>query len=181
MADELPILGKAIIRELVAKNQNDKVIEALINLARKIENKDLSNSIILLSSKFENYVKDSRNGVLSHEQQEQSLAKLNEAILELIDDLPEDAFHQVNESNTKKGKQVSTVSEDKMEDKVMKYMILALFIFGFLGLICSMVYLAIVFMAKNRPDFDFTYLILPIASLTVVFTGGLFYFINKSK
>lgn len=170
------MLDKAIFRELIAKNQNEKVIDALIQVAKKIENKDLSNSIILLSNKFENYIKDSRNGVLSQEQQEVSLSKLNNAILSLIDDIPEESFKLIGKATATSS---ASPSEQGTEDKLMKYMILSLFGLGLLGLVCSFIYLAIKFMPSDAPPFAVTDLILLIGSLTAIFTGGLFYTINK--
>ena len=171
-----PLLDKAVFRELIAKNQNEKVIEALIQVAKKIENKDISNSIILLSNKFENYIRDSRDGVLSQEQQEVSLSKLNGAILNLIDDIPEESFHLIKGAASQ---QPAAPTEAQAEDKLMKYMILSLFGLGLLGLVASFIYLAIKFMPTDAPEFAMTDLILLIGSLTAIFTGGLFYTINK--
>lgn len=165
------VFGRSFFKELIAKNQSEKVIDQLIKLAKKINDKEISNSIILLSGRFESYVKDSRNGVLSAEEQEVSLAKLNQSILDLIDDLP-DPLPIIQLDPVKP----SLKSHFDEADKVMKYMILGLFGLGILGFISSMIYLMV---AKS--DDWLSNLIPMIASFMVIVTSGFFYFLTKRK
>lgn len=178
MSSSSPFFDRENIRDLVAKNQNETVINALVNLAKRIENKDLSNSIILLSNKYENFVKDARDGVLSTEQKEVSESKLNAAILELIDDIPEESFNLLSQFNKQKSKS-AFLREDGKEDKLMKYGIFSLFIFGFLVLVFGIIWYAVSIMSQNDHPFQWTDLILPIAGLTVMSASAFLYFLIK--
>ena len=172
MSSNIPAFGRAVIKELVAKNQSEKVINQLIKLARRIDNKEISNSIIMLSNRFENYVRDTRNGVLSQEEQDVSLAKLNKSILDLIDDLPDETF-QIGELKTSNSVVQTHFSE---ADKLMKYLIMALFALGIVGFIVSMIF------AMMGYGKDWQTNIIPfLFSFMMIVTSGFFYFLTKRK
>ena len=51
---------------------------------------DLKNDVVLLSSRYKQYITDQRRGITSHDQQQVALAKIKAALLDLVLELPDD-------------------------------------------------------------------------------------------
>ena len=165
---------------LIAENKTDEVIEALRNVSNKIESKRISNAIILLSSRYEAYVDKNILGTAGQEEEDVSLAKLNQAILTLLDEIPEKYFnaHFAKEKEAKE-----STPFDQLISKVLKIAILVMFLLSMLGLISSMVFQFIVYWSnpvETAENFKLTNLIPFGLSLVGLATSGFFYFLNKT-
>ena len=79
---------KLELRKLLADGGTAKVINKLRSISPFLK-KDLEDEILLLSSRFRTFLKAKNRGQLSSEQQEIQLAKINDALLVTINELPE--------------------------------------------------------------------------------------------
>lgn len=82
--DKLKQGQAALIRELISKNETQKAITALQQIAEEQHKSDLETELTLLSARFQRYLKEKRMGLSSSEQQGLSAAQINHAVLELI-------------------------------------------------------------------------------------------------
>ena len=89
---------KQKLKDLLADGETSKAIRQLRALASSLD-EDLEAEILMQSNRFEGLNKEKRSGRLSHEQEMVQLAKINEALLGVIKDLPKKAT--VRGSNTK--------------------------------------------------------------------------------
>ena len=78
---------KQKLQNLLADGKTGKVIRHLRALMPSLD-EELKEEILMQSSRFEALNKDRRNGILSHDQETIQLAKINAALLSIIDRLP---------------------------------------------------------------------------------------------
>lgn len=76
------------LRDLIAKGKTDTAIQQLRDLADQVKDTDFQNQVIMQSTAYENYQTSKRMGITSHSEQQVSLAKINHALLELINAIP---------------------------------------------------------------------------------------------
>lgn len=75
------------LREKIANNRTKIVIQELLGFADQKKDSDFRNEVIMQSTAYESYQKDKRLGITTHSEQQVSLAKINTALLEIIDGL----------------------------------------------------------------------------------------------
>ncbi len=80
---------KDSLRDLIASGKTETAIQQLLKHTDELGEKDLHQEALLQSARFEEYRKSKRLGVTSNDQQNRSLAQINQAILSIIDLLPE--------------------------------------------------------------------------------------------
>ena len=76
------------LQDLVAKGKTDTAIQQLRDLADQLDDSDYQTQVIMQSTAYENYQKSKRMGITSHSEQQVSLAKINNALLQLINAIP---------------------------------------------------------------------------------------------
>lgn len=106
-------MNKKQLQALLASGRTTSVVEHLESVSQKVEDTDLKNEIILVSGKFNSFKRDKRSGVLNKEQEETQLAKINNALLEIINSLPEKkgvVHNIVNNRFAKWGTFVTTIA-----------------------------------------------------------------------
>lgn len=81
---------KETLRNLLAHDKTERAIKMLLACIPRLEDRDLKNDIIIQSGKYGEYEKQKRRGTASDEELEIFLSKIREAILSLIDHLPDD-------------------------------------------------------------------------------------------
>ena len=79
------------LRTLIAQGKTRKAIKQLLRITGKLEDKDLYNDVVFQSSRYEEYLKNKMKGTLSNEALDIALGRVNEALLEIIDRLPDEA------------------------------------------------------------------------------------------
>lgn len=87
--------SKDKLKDLFSQGKTALVIENLENLSNQLDN-DLQHEIILQAGRFRTLMKEKRNGVLSHEEENVQIAKINVALLEIINQLPNKEFSIIN-------------------------------------------------------------------------------------
>ena len=140
-------MSKSTIKQLVAENKTEQVIDALLNLSDKINDDETKNSVIMLSSRYKRFVDQTIRGVSEMEEQNTYLAQLNDAALKLIDEIPEDYF-----SENRKG-QIAIVYENKLDNtlsKIIKISIIVLFLISLVCMIGVMVYNFSIYLMKSE-------------------------------
>lgn len=80
---------KERLRQSLALGNTKKVIKELLLLSKKLENQDLRDEIILQSSRFELYSKRIRIGTMNNEERNLIIANINNALIQIIDRLPD--------------------------------------------------------------------------------------------
>ncbi len=80
---------KERLRELIAIGKTKEAILKLRSLADQINDSGVQQEIILQSSRYERFSMANRMGTSSSEEQGTSLAKINKALLEIVEQLPE--------------------------------------------------------------------------------------------
>lgn len=168
---------KQKIKDLVAENRNDEVIDSLLELSRKINNKELSNSVIMLSAKYENFLKETMQGIVNHEEKNVTLSKLNLSILNLIDSIPDRSFSEAKNLVSKENGIADQF--DNNVKKMKTIVILVLLIGGALGVLISGSYLIYLFMLGNAPEFRPQHLI-PV-SVSLISMLMAWFLSNKNK
>ncbi len=79
------------LRDLISKGKTDEAIQRLLNLTRQLKNKDLTEETLLQSARYEQYKKEKRQGTSSSENQQISISRINQALLEIISTLPDES------------------------------------------------------------------------------------------
>ena len=166
------------IKKLVAENKTDEVIDALLGLSDKIEDEGIKNSVIILSSRYKRFVDQNIRGISDAGEENVFLAQLNDAVLKLIDEMPEAYF---TENNKTKKEPAPANALDETLTKVIKISVLVLFLFSLVSLIGSMVYYSLFYVKDPAMgnDLRFGNFIPFWTSLTGVATSGFFYFAHK--
>ena len=78
------------LKTLVSQGRTEEIINQLLNLTRKLGNEKLDGETILISAWHEKYRKDSLLGTSTKEEQKATLNSLNESILAIINQLPDE-------------------------------------------------------------------------------------------
>ena len=81
---------KQTLRSLLSQGKTKKTIDALLSVTRPVDD-DLHAEVVLQSARFEKFRESRRKGTLSSEDQDITLARINEALLQIIDALPANA------------------------------------------------------------------------------------------
>ena len=84
-------MTKQTLQKLIAEGKTKQAIEHLLTLRESLPDSDLRQQILMLSGRFEQYNKDRNLDLSSTEEQSHSIAKINKALLDLIDKLPGEA------------------------------------------------------------------------------------------
>jgi len=86
----VPFLSKSELQNLISEGRTRKAIDSLLKITKSLEDNELHNEVILQSSKFEKYQKQGRKGTTTFENQDISIFRINNALLQIIDKLPHD-------------------------------------------------------------------------------------------
>lgn len=78
------------LKELIAKGKTEKTIEQLLKLLPQLD-KDLQEDILMQSAKFTTYQKEKHQGTASNEELDIKLNRINNALLEIIHQLPQES------------------------------------------------------------------------------------------
>ncbi len=86
------------LQELIAQGKTEQALEQLISLSEKPYYEDLREEVLLQSARYQEYAKAKRQGTSNLEEQQTSISKINEAVLHLISQLPDDLTSRVDSS-----------------------------------------------------------------------------------
>lgn len=166
------------IKQLVAENRTEEVIEALLKLSDKIKDQEIKNSIVILSSRYKRFVDQTIRGIADVGDQNTFLAQLNDAALKLIDDIPESYFA---ESSRKKAQPAAANKFDRAISRAIPLAVMVLLLFSLLALVGSMGYYMYYYLTGpgKKEDVDFGNLPLLWISLTGFAASAFFYFANR--
>lgn len=81
---------KQRLKKLIAEGNTPRAIKELLVVTEKLSNTDLYQQIITQSAFFSNHTQKTLSGTISNEQERLEIAKINKALLILIDKLPDD-------------------------------------------------------------------------------------------
>ncbi len=79
---------KQHLRTLIATGKTKQAIQQLLNYTQTLSDQDLQQEIIMQSARFEDYQKANRLGTSTAEDNRLSQARINQALLDIIDRLP---------------------------------------------------------------------------------------------
>lgn len=166
------------IKQLVAENRTEEVIEALLKLSDKIDDPEIKNSIVILSSRYKRFVDQTIRGISDVGDQNTFLAQLNDAALKLIDDIPESYF---TETSRKKTEPAAVSKFDSALSKAIPLAVMVLLLFSLAALVGSMLYYFYYFIKGPGKGevIDFGDLPLIWISLTGFAASAFFYFANR--
>ena len=80
---------KKELRTLIAQGKTKMTIQKLLEISEGLGDEDLYNDVIFQSSKYEEYLKNKSRGILNNEELNIALARVNDALLEIIGKIPE--------------------------------------------------------------------------------------------
>lgn len=83
-------ISKSELIDLIAQGETQVAIDALLVLISKIGEKELQAEVVLLSGKFARYKRAKRVGTSTYENQDHSISKINDALIEIIEELPQE-------------------------------------------------------------------------------------------
>ncbi|MEZ4991950.1 MAG: hypothetical protein R2824_16130 [Saprospiraceae bacterium] len=86
---------KEHLQQLLAKGNTKAAIQHLLEFAREQRDADLQEEVLAQSARYQAYAKEKRLGTTSEEHQQIVLARINEALLQIIGELPEENQHNV--------------------------------------------------------------------------------------
>ncbi len=96
---------KENLKKQLAQNKTKQVIQQLLTLISHLEDQELHNEVILQSARFEKYERANRLGISSYEEEGISIAKINQALLSIINQLPNESDESIpSNPNLKKEK-----------------------------------------------------------------------------
>lgn len=99
---------KIHLKELMAKDKFSKVLDILLEISKNIDDLDFSDSMILLSAKWNNIKSDKNKGTLSQDNLNIETAKLRVSLLHYIEELSE--FPKINYLLKKEDKNHSEIN-----------------------------------------------------------------------
>lgn len=79
---------KEYLRQLIAGGKTEEALQQLLKVSKQLKDQALYNEVIHQSSQYKEYAKSKRQGTSSVEDQKISLARINQALLEIISQLP---------------------------------------------------------------------------------------------
>lgn len=80
---------KTDLRALIAKSETDLALQKLLQLSGELNDADLRDEVLLQSARYQEYTKGQRLGITSQEDQQIAIARINQALIEIIANLPE--------------------------------------------------------------------------------------------
>lgn len=83
---------KEYLRQLIVDGDSRKAIEELLKIAKGLTDQRSHKDTIMLSARYNTYEREERNGTTSKEELRIVLANINKALLEIIEQLPDDHF-----------------------------------------------------------------------------------------
>lgn len=96
---------RAYLQQLLAQGKTAHVLEELLKKKKLIQSLNLEEEVILQSARLEQYEKNNRLGLISQEEQQITLAKINQAVFQIVAQLPSDGHTtDGNESSKKKNR-----------------------------------------------------------------------------
>lgn len=78
------------LRQLIIKGKTDQVLKKLLKVAEELEDDRLREKVMLLSASYEKHSENELLGLSYGEEQRVSIAKINKALLHLINQLPDE-------------------------------------------------------------------------------------------
>lgn len=81
---------KRTLKQLIAQNETEKVIQQLLKLSEKAKLKDINEQVILISARFKEFKTAHYQELLSSQEATMNKAKINKALLSIINDLPKE-------------------------------------------------------------------------------------------
>ncbi|WP_282773950.1 hypothetical protein [Phaeodactylibacter xiamenensis] len=95
---------KQALQQLIAQGKTGRAIQQLLAITGRLEDTDLQEEVILQSARYEQYTKSKRTGISSSQDQGVSIANINQALLSIISQLPEDTSGGENDEHTANSK-----------------------------------------------------------------------------
>lgn len=92
---------KPALKNLIAKGKVEKAIQLLLEMAPSFQNQDLHNEVLMQAARYESYKKEKRLNTKSAKDLSIELASLNQALLELISQLPDSSEPEIPTSKPK--------------------------------------------------------------------------------
>ncbi|MCO6488490.1 MAG: hypothetical protein J5I98_08740 [Phaeodactylibacter sp.] len=80
---------KQRLRQLIAKGKAQKAIQDLLHLTQRLDEGELHEEVVMLSARYEQHARSERLGIATKEENKVSLAAINNALLGIINRLPE--------------------------------------------------------------------------------------------
>lgn len=85
---------KAHLKNLIARNKTDTAIQELFKIAKATDDAEVEREVLLQSAKYQAYTKAKRQGTSGQEEQQLIISRINQALLQIIGELPEDSALQ---------------------------------------------------------------------------------------
>lgn len=85
-------MNKNELRQLLSQGKTHRVVESLESIKNQLDD-DLQNEIILQAGRFRSFSKEKISGGLTNEQEGVQLARVNNALLDIINRLPNEEFN----------------------------------------------------------------------------------------
>lgn len=82
-------MTKSQLKQLIAENQIKKAIQAMLEITAKLGDSDLQNEVVQQSAKFNDYLKEKAAGTTSQENLDIQKAKIDNALMYIVDKLPD--------------------------------------------------------------------------------------------
>ncbi len=111
--------SKANLRKLIAQNKTRQAIDILFEMTKSSADRDLHQEVIMQSAKLEKLEADKRKGILSFEEQNLSKARINDALLQIVDKIPDSnsSSHASNAEHSTKKETTSVSHANKTKKK----------------------------------------------------------------
>lgn len=95
---------KENLKDLIAKSKTNTAIQQLLEITKEIGDPELEEEVLLQSARYEAYTKAKRQGTSAPEEQQLTIARIHQALLQIISELPENR-------TTRNGRQVRDVAD----------------------------------------------------------------------
>lgn len=82
---------KKTLQNLITQGKAKAVLQKLLAYAEQSKDEDLKEEVLIQAARFEQYQLGKRRGITTAEEQKIGIAQINQALLQLIDQLPEEA------------------------------------------------------------------------------------------
>lgn len=102
---------KQILKNLIAEGKTQQTIQQLLEISKNLEDTDLQQHIISQSSFYSKYKQEQLSGTRSVEQEDIALAKINQALLSIIEQLPEGTAITPSKQSTELSKEDTTKTD----------------------------------------------------------------------
>lgn len=92
---------KQTLKNLIAEGKTQQTIQQLLEISQTLDDTDLQQQIITQSAFYSKYKQEQLSGIRSVEQEGIALAKINQGLLTIIDQLPEGITINISKQSTK--------------------------------------------------------------------------------